>query len=216
MAKNTAHKVLLCFCSAVLSNIVTGNVGANSCSNFSLTFDNFSMQHQEAVQCAGNITGQWNDNQIADLLNSLQTLTDILQENLKQFCQHFKPKRCPAPEPISDGGIVCVSINKTGYCKPMCNEGYDFAFLRRSRLYETCSADTGFKWTTQYVGGNRLAICNKFSAPVAGFESAYFPKDQNCLQTKSNSDLEKNLIKQFIDELKIKDDVPTKNVCLIC
>lgn len=39
------------------------------------------------------------------------------------------------------------------------SQGYDFAFLRRSRPYEECSEQTGFKWQSQYVGGNALAVC---------------------------------------------------------
>lgn len=40
------------------------------------------------------------------------------------------------------------------------SQGYDFNFLRRSRLFEECSEQTGHKWVTQYVGGNKLAMCN--------------------------------------------------------
>lgn len=40
------------------------------------------------------------------------------------------------------------------------SQGYDFGFLRHSRLYEECSQRTGYAWTTQYVGGKKLAVCN--------------------------------------------------------
>uniref|UniRef100_A0A671KZX4 Uncharacterized protein n=1 Tax=Sinocyclocheilus anshuiensis TaxID=1608454 RepID=A0A671KZX4_9TELE len=40
-----------------------------------------------------------------------------------------------------------------------CKQGYDFKFIRRSRLFEECSSATQDKWTTQSIGGNRLAIC---------------------------------------------------------
>lgn len=40
------------------------------------------------------------------------------------------------------------------------SQGYDFAFLRRSRIFDECSSQTGYKWNTQYVGGNKLAVCN--------------------------------------------------------
>ncbi len=42
-------------------------------------------------------------------------------------------------------------------------QGYDFTFLRRSRLFEECSSATQDKWTTQFIGGNRLAICESKS-----------------------------------------------------
>lgn len=40
------------------------------------------------------------------------------------------------------------------------SQGYDFGFMRRSRLFEECSDHTSFKWQSQYVGGNKLAVCN--------------------------------------------------------
>ncbi|KAK6328623.1 hypothetical protein J4Q44_G00006010 [Coregonus suidteri] len=99
----------------------------------------------------------------------------------------------------------------------MCNEGYDFAFLRTSRLYENCGADTKFNWTTQYIGGNRLAVCNKSSRPIAGAKTAYFLKDQDCLTTKSYDDQVFKIIQQFINELKSKGiEGETKYTCLVC
>ncbi|KAI4875660.1 hypothetical protein NFI96_029809, partial [Prochilodus magdalenae] len=97
------------------------------------------------------------------------------------------PGDCPFPVVHSKGGLACVSAERKVYCKPMCNEGQDFSFLRRTRVYEECSAATNNKWTTQYVGGNKLAVCN---TPISGAPSAYFPKDQDCLKTKSDQDLE--------------------------
>lgn len=39
-------------------------------------------------------------------------------------------------------------------------QGYDFAFMRRSHVYDECKNQTRHKWNTQYVGGNKLAVCN--------------------------------------------------------
>lgn len=39
-------------------------------------------------------------------------------------------------------------------------QGFDFAFMRRSRLYDECTKQTNYKWDTQYVGGKTLAVCN--------------------------------------------------------
>lgn len=47
------------------------------------------------------------------------------------------------------------------------SQGFDFAFLRRSRLYDECSERTKFKWDSQYVGGNTLAVCNGETSPSA-------------------------------------------------
>lgn len=49
-------------------------------------------------------------------------------------------------------------------------QGYDFNFMRRSRLFEECSAATQHKWTTQYIGGNRLAICSSKFCTFVRFE----------------------------------------------
>lgn len=39
------------------------------------------------------------------------------------------------------------------------SQGYDFQFLRKTRVYEECSEQTKYKWGTQYIGGNKLAVC---------------------------------------------------------
>uniref|UniRef100_A0AAZ3RPA8 Uncharacterized protein n=1 Tax=Oncorhynchus tshawytscha TaxID=74940 RepID=A0AAZ3RPA8_ONCTS len=163
-------------------------------------FKQLSTQLAEAAQCAKHITSHWSDNQTAVVINSLQTLTVILEKRQKT--------ECPAAVAQSKGGLVCVSIKMRRYCKPMCNEGFDFAFLRNSRMYEECSADTKFKWTTHYIGGNKLAVCNRA-------KTAYFPKNQDCLTTKSNSDLEAQLIQQFKSEL-MDIEGETKYDCLLC
>lgn len=38
-------------------------------------------------------------------------------------------------------------------------QGYDLAFMRRTRIFDERSAPTGFDWNSQYVGGNKLAMC---------------------------------------------------------
>nr|XP_046207885.1 uncharacterized protein si:ch1073-126c3.2 [Oncorhynchus gorbuscha] len=219
MTQTSTRRVLLCFCSltALLSCAVAQDqdVGSNSCSSTTLMFKQLSTQLAEAAQCAKNITSQWSDDQTAVVINSLQTLTVILEKHQKTVCQTFEPKECPAAVAQSKGGLVCVTNKMRRYCKPMCNEGFDFAFLRNSRLYEECSADTKFKWTTHYIGGNKLAICNKSSRSIAGAKTAYFPKNQDCLTTKSNSDLEAQLIQQFKSELKDIEG-ETEYDCLLC
>ncbi|XP_014062442.1 uncharacterized protein si:ch1073-126c3.2 [Salmo salar] len=219
MTQATTRRVLLCFCSltAVLSYAVAQeeDVGNNSCSSTTLMFKQLSTQLADVAQCAENMTSQLSVDQTAVVINSLQTLTVILQKHQKTVYQEVKPKQCPAAVAQSEGGLVCVTINKRRYCKPMCNEGFDFAFLRKSRLYEECSAGTKFQWTTQYIGGNRLAVCNKSSSSIAGATTAYFPKDQDCLTTKSNSDLEAKILNEFYNELK-NIEGQKENACLVC
>lgn len=47
------------------------------------------------------------------------------------------------------------------FLPPLFPKGYDFQFLRSSRLYEECGNATGFSWTTQLVGGKALAVCSR-------------------------------------------------------
>lgn len=53
------------------------------------------------------------------------------------------------------------------------------------------------------------------SRSIAGAKTAYFPKNQDCLTTKSNNDLEAQLIQQFKRELKDIEG-ETENDCLLC
>lgn len=46
-------------------------------------------------------------------------------------------------------------------------QGFDFAFLRLSRVYDECSERTKYKWDSQYIGGNTLAVCNGETASAA-------------------------------------------------
>lgn len=46
-------------------------------------------------------------------------------------------------------------------------QGFDFAFIRRSRLYDVCSEQTKYKWDSQYIGGRTLAVCNRKASSFA-------------------------------------------------
>uniref|UniRef100_A0A8C6UWZ6 Uncharacterized protein n=1 Tax=Neogobius melanostomus TaxID=47308 RepID=A0A8C6UWZ6_9GOBI len=117
-------------------------------------------------------------------------------------CEGAKPSKCPPAEAPENGGLFCVTISDRRFCKPLCHHGYDFGFLRRSRAYEECSNQTQYKWNTQYVGGNRLAVCNEAALAIAGSSSDYFPKEQSCLQTKANSTLLGGVMEQLLAKLR--------------
>ncbi|KAI5611672.1 hypothetical protein C0J50_1313 [Silurus asotus] len=168
-------------------------------------------------ECMEALVAQWTESQNAAIINNLNRLMDIFKKNQKSVCEHVTPKECPAPAVQSKGGIVCVSANGKRYCKPMCNEGYDFSFLRTSRLYEECSNATSFRWTTQYVGGNKLAVCNRSNIQISATSSAYFPVNQDCWVTKSNSTLEQEVINTFENELSAKNiQGPYTHRCMVC
>ncbi|TNM99423.1 hypothetical protein fugu_012456 [Takifugu bimaculatus] len=95
-------------------------------------------------------------------------------------------------------GLVCVTAANRRFCKPLCNNGFDFAFLRRSRLYDECSERTKYKWDSQYVGGNTLAVCSEALLQISGAKTAYFPENQTCLTTKSSSQHQSDVIRTFI------------------
>ncbi|MCI4376803.1 hypothetical protein PGIGA_G00192990 [Pangasianodon gigas] len=189
----------------------------DDCSSFNWSYDEFMEKLKISDKCMEKLIEKWTESQNSAILNNLNRLVDIFKKNEKSVCKDATPKECPAPAVQSKGGLVCVSAKGKRFCKPMCNKGYDFSFLRISRLYEECSNATSYKWTTQYVGGNKLAICNKSNTQIAGASSAYFPVNQDCLTTKSNSTLEEEIINTFQNELKAKDiEGPYTQCCLMC
>ncbi|XP_040176641.1 uncharacterized protein LOC120909067 isoform X2 [Rana temporaria] len=136
-----------------------------------------------------------------------QTAENVTELSINQtaaFEQIVKLTNCSVPRVPGNGGLVCVYFDDNYYCKPMCNQGYDFAFLRRSRLYEECGTKNAFTWTTQYIGGSRLAECIVSDVPVSGQPSAYFNK-KTCLEVVSDMKRKREHIDEFISELKKRD-----------
>ncbi|XP_029134163.1 uncharacterized protein si:ch1073-126c3.2 [Labrus bergylta] len=174
---------------------------------------NFKMAAECIVQQASALSAL----QTASLLLSMRNLTDSLHKQQLKECQGAEPSECPDAEVPNNGGLACVTVASKRYCKPLCNWGYDFAFIRRSRIYDECSEQTGYKWKTQYIGGNKLAVCNDASIQVSGAATAYFPKDQNCLTTKSSSLLKTSTIQLFTSELESEGiQGEPQNGCLVC
>lgn len=55
------------------------------------------------------------------------------------------------------------------------------------------------------------------SIQVSGAPSAYFPKDQDCQTTKSNTQLQENIIEIFTMELKNQSiQEQPQQTCLVC
>ncbi|KAM6997104.1 uncharacterized protein LKV04_005828 [Tautogolabrus adspersus] len=147
----------------------------------------------------------------------MRHLTESLHKQQLTECQGAEPTKCPDAEVPNNGGLACVTVANKRYCKPLCNSGYDFGFMRRSHIYDECSEQTGYKWNTQYVGGNKLAVCNAASIQVSGAATAYFPKDQDCLTTKSSSQLETSIIQLLTSELESQGiQGEPQNGCLVC
>ncbi|XP_016371901.1 uncharacterized protein LOC107711424 [Sinocyclocheilus rhinocerous] len=190
----------LCLLFAFLSTTAHGN-NNSSCSSSEFTYEQIDKQLQAMKNCFETISITWTAYQNANIFNQLQTLTDIIQKQQNEELRRLLPANCPAPDVPEDGGLLCVSVKNKAYCKPMCNAGYDFSFIRRSRLFEECSSATQDKWTTQFFGGNRLAICDKSRIAVSGAPSAYFPEGQDCQKIKSNEQLMGNITKIFQSEL---------------
>ncbi|XP_053927827.1 uncharacterized protein LOC128852717 isoform X2 [Cuculus canorus] len=137
---------------------------------------------------------------INHLVWKLQDTLDLLFPVQAKFCKQLFS--CPLPTAPRNGGLVCVIIDDAQYCKPMCNKGYDFQFLRRSRLYEVCGNATRFSWTTQLVGGKELAVCNPSEMAISGAESAYFPTNSSCLHTLAFTETVTEQLNIFLSELK--------------
>ncbi|KAF7658013.1 hypothetical protein LDENG_00018970 [Lucifuga dentata] len=190
---------------------------SGNCSSEFQRFERLSAELQTAVECGNKLQSHWSPNQTAALLLSMRNLTDSLHKHQLKECQHGEPKNCSAAEVPTNGGLTCVTVNNKRYCKPLCNHGYDFNFIKRSRFYEQCSKETGYKWTTQYVGGNKLAVCISSPIQVSGVKTSYFPQDQDCLRTKTSSQLENHVIDTFKAELKNQGVLGKPNyACLTC
>ncbi|OCT72000.1 uncharacterized protein LOC121395415 [Xenopus laevis] len=110
---------------------------------------------------------------------------------------------CSMPLIPRNGGLVFAYLSGVYYCKPICNQGYDFSFLRRSRLYEECGKHTGYSWTSQYTFGERLAECIESPNAVSGGPTAYF-NDDKCQNIVSSARTEQQYIETFLQELKEK------------
>ncbi|XP_034465194.1 uncharacterized protein si:ch1073-126c3.2 isoform X1 [Hippoglossus hippoglossus] len=186
-----------------------------NCTSQTQLFERLSADLKEAAESGENLPSTWSSQQSARLLVSTRYLKDLLHKHQLKDCQLAEPKECPAARVPENGGLVCVTVNHTRYCKPLCNYGYDFGFLRRSRLFEECSNQTRFKWGTQYIGGNRLAVCNVALTQISGAQSAYFPKDRDCLTTKSQ--LQNSFIQSAVAELQSKGiEGDAHEACLVC
>uniref|UniRef100_A0A8C6USI1 Uncharacterized protein n=1 Tax=Neogobius melanostomus TaxID=47308 RepID=A0A8C6USI1_9GOBI len=122
-------------------------------------FTELSQLLERAVLCEKSGSGL-SPQETAQVLSSISTLAQRLHAHQLTECEGAKPSKCPPAEAPENGGLFCVTISDRRFCKPLCHHGYDFGFLRRSRAYEECSNQTQYKWNTQYVGGNRLAVCN--------------------------------------------------------
>nr|XP_015203156.1 PREDICTED: uncharacterized protein LOC107077408 [Lepisosteus oculatus] len=212
---NFSCLLVFCFLSKVFTSCLASDI--KNCSSSSIEPKIVHAELQNLAECVGKVIDNWNEEQVTSVLDSLQTAIDLLNKKQRQRCEDVVPKECPAPLPPSDGGLVCVTFNETRYCKPMCNQEFDFAFLRRSRLYETCGKHNKNMWSTQYIGGNTLAVCNKSTLHVSGVNSTYFPKDQDCKKTKYGQ--KQQIINTFIQELAdrgIEDNHKKDFDCLMC
>ncbi|XP_037128099.1 uncharacterized protein si:ch1073-126c3.2 isoform X2 [Syngnathus acus] len=203
----------LCLVAAVFPCSHQDDVQTNNCSSHLL--EELSDDLKMAAEC--NTMSRWTPQQRATLLLYMRNLTEMLHTQHLRECQGGEPVNCPQPEVPKNGGLVCTTVANRRFCKALCNHGYDFAFLRRSRVFDECSAATGYKWRSQYIGGNTLAVCNEATLQVAGAKTAYFPKDEDCLTTKGQ-EKESDIVLQFEEELKNHDGVDgaVESACLLC
>ncbi|XP_030131728.4 uncharacterized protein [Taeniopygia guttata] len=169
----------------------------SECKNATIEDVNWSLKKYS--KCLPDIIAKGEKASINFLAWTLQETLDLLRPVQEQFCKQLPP--CPRPVAPKNGGLVCVTIDNTQYCKPMCNEGYDFQFLRSSRLYEVCGNATGFSWTTQLSGGKALAVCNPSEVAISGAKSAYFPSNSTCVHTLAFPETQAEQLNIFLQEI---------------
>ncbi|XP_041644820.1 uncharacterized protein si:ch1073-126c3.2 [Cheilinus undulatus] len=207
--------IWLCLLSVLSFSASQDSTIPQSCSADVL--EQLSSNLKVTAECSDNLPFTLSAHQTASLLLSMRNLTGILHKQQLSDCEGAEPKNCSAAEVPDNGGLACVSVNNKRYCKPLCNYGYDFGFIRRGRVYDECSEQTRYKWSTQYIGGNKLAVCNESPFQISGVPSAYFPRDQDCLTTKGNIKRQKSIIQQFTTELISQGiDGTPQFECLVC
>ncbi|XP_059332701.1 uncharacterized protein LOC132075944 [Ammospiza nelsoni] len=165
----------------------------------STTIDDVNGFLKKFSKCMPEIIAKGEKASVNFLAWTLQGTLDLLRPVQEQFCKQLPP--CPRPVAPKNGGLVCVTIDNTQYCKPMCNQGYDFQFLRSSRLYEECGNATGFSWTTQLVGEKVLAVCSPSEVAIGGAKSAYFPSNSTCVHTAAFPEAQAEQLNSFLQEL---------------
>ncbi|XP_030341831.1 uncharacterized protein LOC115607975 [Strigops habroptila] len=165
----------------------------------SATIDDVNESLKKYSNCFHEMIPEGKKSSINFLVWTLQETLDLLRPAQEKFCKQLPP--CPLPLAPRNGGLVCTTIDNAQYCKPMCNKGYDFQFLRRSRLYEVCGSSTGFSWTTQLAGGKALAVCNPSEMAISGAESAYFSTNSTCLHTLAFAETQTEQLNIFLKEL---------------
>ncbi|KAM9364997.1 uncharacterized protein KZ484_011216 [Pholidichthys leucotaenia] len=188
-----------------------------SCGNQMQVWENITGSLKELAECGETPPPTWSAQRTAAALIYMRNLTDALHKHQLKECQGAEPRECHEAEVPDNGGLVCATAAKKRYCKPMCNDGYDFGFLRRSRPFEECSEQTGYKWQSQYVGGKKLALCHKSYVQVSGQKSAYFARNQDCIITQSNKQLRTRIIEDFKAELRNQGvEEEPQYACLVC
>uniref|UniRef100_A0A3B4G2H5 Si:ch1073-126c3.2 n=1 Tax=Pundamilia nyererei TaxID=303518 RepID=A0A3B4G2H5_9CICH len=202
---------------AVLSSCVAHETIPLNCSSQAELWERLSADLSVAVECGENPPSSWTAQQTAALELYMRNLTDTLHKHQLKECQGSEPTQCKEAEVPKNGGLACATVANKRYCKPMCNYGYDFGFLRKRRVFDECSGQTGYQWQSQYVGGNKLAECIEASIQGSGATTAYFPKDQDCITTKSSSQMQNRILEDFTAELKGKGiQGELKYACLVC
>ncbi|KAM7048101.1 uncharacterized protein M8220_005755 [Acridotheres tristis] len=195
---------------------IRASAGLNECE--SGTIDDVNESLKKYSKCLPDMVAKGEKASINFLAWTLQETLDLLRPAQEQFCKQLAP--CPRPVAPKNGGLVCVTIDSTQYCKPMCNKGYDFEFLRSSRLYEVCGNATGFSWTTQLVGGKTLAVCNPSEMAISGAKSAYFPSNSTCVHTLAFPEAQAEQLNIFLKEIAEQGiDVSSRDQgadCLLC
>ncbi|XP_068184328.1 uncharacterized protein si:ch1073-126c3.2 [Antennarius striatus] len=159
-------------------------------------------------------SGAWTPQQVAQVLLTIRTVSDRLHQQQLQECRGAEPHQCPEAEVPANGGLVCATVNNRRLCKSLCNQGYDFHFIKRSRPYEECSQATGYRWTSYYVGGNQLAACHNSSLQVGGKPTMYFQQD--CLTAKSSVALQNVVFDDFSADVGAKISGTLTEKCLVC
>ncbi|XP_067828482.1 uncharacterized protein si:ch1073-126c3.2 isoform X2 [Heptranchias perlo] len=83
---------------------------------------NFSKKLKILNNCTDNNMKSLDVEKRGELLGLLQNAADKLKSIHVKACQNVSPKNCSFPQIPANGGLICLTLERIRYCKPMCNK----------------------------------------------------------------------------------------------
>ncbi|GCB76073.1 hypothetical protein scyTo_0016515 [Scyliorhinus torazame] len=120
------HKLQTVFALIALISILIPDLteGTETCQGL---FDNdnylnFTSRLKEIANCSDDHVRSLEAEKQGELLQLLTNAAEQLKSTRMKACRDVHPKNCSFPLIPRNGGLICLTHEKTRYCKPMCNQ----------------------------------------------------------------------------------------------